>query len=143
MSGRKRKISLNISLSTPPPTSSSSSTTLNTPDILDTVLNITAENTFHKLSQIQPIPSDQLTAATCTISTMSQLSVETLPGQPCSYTERYQYHSHRVKEGLKMKLQQKIKEEPEPALKWERKRIKHENEVGYHINYGNFISPKN
>ena len=40
MSSRKRKISLNCSLSIP---STSSTSILNTPEILDTVLNITAE----------------------------------------------------------------------------------------------------
>eukprot|EP00090_Calanus_glacialis_P024059 TRINITY_DN37357_c0_g1_i1.p1 TRINITY_DN37357_c0_g1~~TRINITY_DN37357_c0_g1_i1.p1 ORF type:complete len:310 (-),score=91.08 TRINITY_DN37357_c0_g1_i1:105-1034(-) len=49
MSSRKRKISLNCSLSLPPPTPSSS--ILNTPEILDTVLNIAAEQTFYKFSQ--------------------------------------------------------------------------------------------
>ena len=39
MSSRKRKVSLNCSLSIP----STSTTILNTPEILDTVLNITAE----------------------------------------------------------------------------------------------------
>ena len=43
MSSRKRKISLNCSLSIPSTTSTSSTTILNTPEILDTVLNITAE----------------------------------------------------------------------------------------------------
>eukprot|EP00092_Neocalanus_flemingeri_P016331 GFUD01017679.1.p1 GENE.GFUD01017679.1~~GFUD01017679.1.p1 ORF type:complete len:360 (-),score=80.88 GFUD01017679.1:51-1049(-) len=129
MNRKYSRISLNCSLSAPPTTQDGCNTP-NTPEILNTIVNITSQM-CHQFSQPEPsnivipqplpLPStsySDISDSTTTSSLYSPISPFTTslssPHESSSVVQ--DFHSQFVKEGLKMKVKQKLKMEPEDSL---------------------------
>jgi len=101
MSGRKSSISLNCSLPIPTSTMTTPNTP-NTPDILNAIINISS----HHL--------EKLTANEIELKTEETNENDQVPPYPCDSSparDINRYHSQFIREGLKLKVKQKIKEE--------------------------------
>ena len=143
MNRKNSKISLNCSFTTPATTQDGGHTP-NTPEILNTIVNITSQM-CQQFSQ--PQPSNISTTQPLTLpspsysdisdsSTVSSLcspmspSYSSLTSPQKSHSVVQDFHSQFIKEGLKMKVKQKLKVEPEYLLQDQLpQNIKKETEV--------------
>ena len=115
MNRKRSRISLNCSL-TVPPTTQDGCHTPNTPEILNTIVNITSQLELHQLSNLNiiqppslhsPSHSDISSSSSCSPMTPTKIS----PQESCSTVK--EFHSQFIKEGLKMKVKHKLKNEPQ------------------------------
>jgi len=106
MSGKNRSISLNCSLSTP---ASLTTPTPNTPEILNAIINISSHH-------LEKISANEIELKKEKTTENDQADVANA-GQGRSSQQMHEdnninrYHSQFIREGLKMKVKQKIKEE--------------------------------
>jgi len=111
------KISLNCSL-VPPSSSSDSLHTPNTPEILNTIVNISFSNPQLQKTSLPSLPSPSGYSDSSDSSSIasplspSYTSLFSPAGQSLGSSVQ-QYRSQFIKEGLKMKVKQNLKEEPE------------------------------
>merc|ERR1711936_1391443 len=104
MSGKRSSISLNCSLPTPTQTMTTSiggSATPNTPEILNAIINISSQH-------LESITTNEIT-----LKKEETNENEPLPLGRGDWEDKNinKYHSQFIREGLKMKVKQKIKEE--------------------------------
>jgi len=99
--------------------------TPNTPEILNTIVNITTQRSSHNTSYLQtamlPSPSDSNISDSSTRSSFSSLSSHMSPvsfslTSHQEYQSTEHFHSQLIREGLKMKVREKMKKEPEDCF---------------------------
>ena len=136
------RISLNCSLSVPPTTQEGGHTP-NTPEILNTIvnMNISSQPSNISITQSITLPSSSYsdTSNTSTLSSMFtplSLSSSSFNSPQESHSVVQDFHSQFIKEGLKMKVKQKLKMETEDSLQEQLSRnVKIEKEVKRQIIY--------
>ena len=107
MSGRNPSISLNCSLATPAPLTTA---TPNTPEILNAIINISSHH-------LEKMTANEIELKKEKTTENDQVEVANAAGQCLSSGQMHEdnninrYHSQFIREGLKMKVKQKIKEE--------------------------------
>ena len=133
MNRKNSSISLNCSLLAPPTTTMCGGHTPNTPEILNTIVNITSQmgnqfsHTHHMVPHLiaSPLKSETMVVDS-NLTTPS--GIEKFPMKSQSIVEDYK--SQFIKEGLKMKVKKNLKIESEDSLqKILNLNIKQENEV--------------
>jgi len=133
MNRKNSSISLNCSLLAPPSTTLCGGNTPNTPEILNTIVNITAQmgSQFSQQNIMvhHPIPSHVKSEPMVVVSHLSTpSSIDKSAMRPHSIVEDYK--SQFIKEGLKMKVKKNLKIESEDSLqKILHQNIKQENEA--------------
>merc|ERR1711892_1402553 len=126
MNRKNSKISLNCSFTTPATTQDGGHTP-NTPEILNTIVNITSQM-CQQFSQSQPPNTSTTQPLTLPSPSYSDISDSSTVSSLCSpispsnssltspqksHSVVQDFHSQFIKEGLKMKVKQKMKVEPE------------------------------
>ena len=119
MNRKNSSISLNCSLLNSPTTSMSGGHTPNTPEILNTIVNITSQmgNQFSHTHRMVPhLIASPLKSETMVVDSNLTTSsvIEKLPLKPQSIVDDYK--SQFIKEGLKMKVKTNLKIESEDSL---------------------------
>ena len=107
MSGKNPSISLNCSLATP---AALTTATPNTPEILNAIINISSHH-------LEKITANEIELKKEKTTENDQVEVANAAGHSMSSQQMHEdnninrYHSQFIREGLKMKVKQKIKEE--------------------------------
>jgi len=131
MNRKRSRVSLNCSL-TAPTTTQEGCHTPNTPEILNTIVNITSQLEQHQVANMTilqhpslPSPSHSDISSSSNSSLYSPMTPTLIsPQEACSTVQ--DFHSQFIKEGLKMKVKQKLKNEPQEFEHY--MAIKRENE---------------
>merc|ERR1712066_307013 len=107
MSGKRSSISLNCSLAIPTSTMTTPTTgsaTPNTPEILNAIINISSQH-------LEKLTANEIQLKTEETNENDNVPLCERKNEICPDNNINKYHSQFIREGLKMKVKQKIKEE--------------------------------